>query len=109
MVVSLTCVRRPVARAAVGAVAALVVVLAALAYVVWERSRTTQLSHAVATAPANSERLSWTDWAGVRREVGGNVDRDSDRAGVTAFLDEAFEADLSSRSALLESAGPLQE
>ena len=34
------------------------------------RRSTTELERAVALAPAGAERLTWTDWAGVRRELG---------------------------------------
>ena len=33
-----------------------------------------EFAQAVAGAPAGAERLSWTDWAGVRRELGSDVD-----------------------------------
>jgi hypothetical protein len=98
-------VRKPV----IGVIVVLVLVLATLAFVAWSRSRTTDFERAVAAAPAGAERLSWTDWSGVRRELGSDVDATSDEAGLSAFLDEAYEADLSSRSALLQSAQRLHE
>lgn len=79
------------------------------AYLAWDASRGTALQEAVADAPASSERLSWTDWDGVRRELASGVGPDASPAELTAFLDDAFEADLSSRSALLESADRLHE
>ena len=65
-------------------------------------------SRAVASTPAGSERLSWTDWAGVRRELGSDVDARSTADELRTFLDDAYDADLSSRSALLQSAPALQ-
>jgi hypothetical protein len=96
---------RPVIGLVVGAV-----VLAAVGLGVWlGRSDDSALSRAVRSAPAGAERLSWTDWAGVRRELASQVDAGSSVDDLGAFLDEAFDADLSSRSALLESAPALHQ
>jgi hypothetical protein len=64
---------------------------------------------AVANAPADTERLSWTDWEGVRRELGSDVDARSGAPEVRQFLTDAFDRDLTSRSALVQSAPALQE
>lgn len=87
-----------VATAAVGAVA---LASACLVGVRWwqERDRTTFVE-ATTYAPADAERLTWTDWAAVRDAVGTD---DLDR-----LLDDAFERDLSSGSALVQSAPVLQ-
>ena len=81
-----------------------VVVVAVVAVVVVRRVSEddgTRLQRAVALAPPGSQRLSWTDWAGVRDELGtGNL---------TDLLDEGFTADLTSTSALVESATTLQQ
>jgi hypothetical protein len=69
----------------------------------------TEFAKAVASAPAGTERVSWTDWAGVRRELGSAVTSRSSTAEVQAFLDDGADADLTSRSALLQSAPHLQE
>ncbi len=98
--------RRPVVTALA---LALVCVLAVAAYLAWDRNRDTAFESAVASAPAGAERLSWTDWAGVRRELGSDVDVRSSPGELQSFLDEAFDADLASRSALLESAVGLHE
>lgn len=61
----------------------------------------TRLQQAVAIAPNDAQRLSWTDWAGVRDELGTeNLDQ---------LLDEGFSADLTSTSALVSSAEVLQQ
>ena len=38
-----------------------------------ERATRTDLQRAVAVAPHEAERLSWTDWAGVRAELGARL------------------------------------
>ncbi len=67
-----------------------------------------ELAQAVARTPAGTERISWTDWHGIRRAVGSDVDARSTANDLRAFLDEAYDADLTSRSALLQSASALQ-
>lgn len=90
--------KRPIV---VGAVA--LVLVAAGAFVGirwWQDTHTTDLQQAAAFAPADAQRLSWTDWAGVRAEVGtGDLEQ---------LLDAGFDADLTSASALLSSAPLLQ-
>ena len=93
-------------------VVAAVAVLALLAAGVlwWRAARTTELERAVGLAPAGADRLSWTDWAAVRSELGADLSASSSqRASWTEFLDEGFDADLTSTSALLESATVLHE
>lgn len=71
---------------------------AALVAVRWWNDRDrTDLERATAFAPADAERLSWTDWAGVRAELGSR--------GLEDLLDQGYEADLTSTSALVGS-GP---
>jgi len=90
-------------------VAALLVAAAVVA--VWrlrgdDRSR---LAEALSLAPTSAARYSWTDWAGVRRELGADLSPSSSADDVEAFLDAAFDRDLSSTTALQESAPTLQE
>ena len=89
--------------------AVLAVVVVAAATLWWRTSQTTELQGAVALAPASTERITWTDWEGVRRTLGSGVDAGSDTEALSGFLDEAFEADLSPMSALVESAEAMQE
>ena len=101
---------RAVVVAVVGLVLAALVAVAALVLVVgvpFGPGRS-DLARAVAGAPAGTERASWTDWDGVRAELGSDVDARSGADELRTFLDEAYEADLSSRSALLQSAPALQ-
>ena len=75
----------------------------------WQDERRSLLARAAAFAPASTERMSWTDWQGVRRTVGVDLDARPSTDEVTAFLDEAFSRDLSTSSALVESAPTLHE
>lgn len=89
---------------------ALAVVAAALA-VVWvvrddDRSR---LEAALELAPDSSQRFSWTDWSAVRDELDAHLSLDSSGADVDAFLLDTYDRDLSSTTALDESAATTQE
>ena len=92
----------------VGAVV-LVVVAVAAGVVWWRSAQQTELQRAVSLAPAPTQRMTWTDWAGVREELGSDVDASSGSQEVADFLDEAYEADLSPMSSLLESTDTMQE
>ncbi|GAA1476897.1 hypothetical protein GCM10009623_13430 [Nocardioides aestuarii] len=88
----------------------LLLVLVAVVTVVrwWQHRDDTSLQRAVAMAPADAQRLTFTDWAGVRRELGADLDAASSTGDLEDFLDTAFETDLSPMSALLESATTMQ-
>ncbi|WP_107705292.1 hypothetical protein [Nocardioides allogilvus] len=73
----------------------------------WRAEHRPDLARAVSFAPASTERLSWTDWQAVRRSVGVDLSTRPSTDEVTAFLDEAFSQDLSTSSALVESAATL--
>ncbi len=61
-------------------------------------------AEAVALAPAGTERIGWTDWAATREAIDpGSAD------GPGSMLDAAYDADLSSASALVTSAETLRE
>jgi len=96
----------------VGAVIVLVLVVAGGLLVgvrLWRDRHDSALEDALAYAPKDGQRYSWTDWAGVRRELDASVDADSSAAEVTDFLDRAEDADLTTSSALASSADALQE
>ena len=96
-------------RRAVAALAALVVLVGA-ALVAWRLlTPTTPLQDALAYAPDTTSRASWTDWEGVRSELGADVDAESSAEDVEAFVSEAFTSDLSAMSALGTSAGTMQD
>ncbi len=60
----------------------------------------TTLARAVALAPADSQRYTFTDWAAVRGEVGVAASE----ADLTELLDAGFDADLTAASGLVGSA-----
>lgn len=96
---------------AVGA-ALLLVVAGALVWVLTTRGddeEAGRLATALAMAPEPSARIGWTDWAGVREELHADLSAASQTTEVQAFLDAGFDADLTSTSALVESAPVLQE
>lgn len=97
--------RRWLVAAAVVTVLALVVAGALW----WRSAQLTELERAVSYAPPGSERLTWTDWAAVRAELGADLDTGSDVEDLERFLDKGFEADLTSSSGLLTSAAVLHE
>lgn len=89
-----------------GGLAAVVLAAAAVAGLVWWRSTSrTPLVEALALAPADTQRYSWTDWAGVRRELDAGVGADSSADAVEDFLSSAYDADLAATSALVTDAG----
>ena len=94
-----------------GAALALVLVAAvAVAGVRWWQDRhRTELERALAYAPPGSARYSWTDWAGVRRELGVELDARSSADDLEQFLSDGFDADLTSDSAMVDSASALQQ
>lgn len=90
-------------RFVIAAAVVLVLVVVAILGLRWWRqdSSANDLDHATTLAPYDAERLSWTDWADVRAEVGADDLQD--------LLDRGFDADLTSASALVGSAPLLQE
>ena len=91
-----------------------VAVLVALALVVvgvrwWRSLQMTEFERAISLAPVGAQRLTFTDWAGVRRALDVDLDADSPGGEVERFLSDAFEEDLSPMSALLESTPTMHE
>lgn len=93
--------RRP---AVVAIVVLVVVALGVLVVGQVEQARRSDLQRALDLAPSDAVRYSWTDWAAVREELGLDISADPTRAEVTQLLARAFDADLSSTSALVGSA-----
>ncbi|WP_151084239.1 hypothetical protein [Nocardioides cynanchi] len=78
--------------------------------VVWlRRGEQSSFAWAVAHAPAGTQRASWTDWAAVRRHEGAGLSSRSSAADLHHFLSRSFDDDLSSTSALVQSAPTLQQ
>lgn len=94
---------------AAAALAAVVVVAVALVVVRQLDDDETRLSRAVSMAPGDAQRLLWTDWSGVRDELGLDLDATSSADEVQQLLDRGYDADLTSTSALTTSAVTMQE
>jgi hypothetical protein len=75
----------------------------------WRDSQRTDLQRAVAYAPETSARYSWTDWAAVRAELDADVGEGSTGLEVAELLNAGYDADLTSTTAMGESAEVLQE
>jgi hypothetical protein len=75
----------------------------------WQARQQTELEQALSVTPADAERVSYTDWQAVRRELGADLSGDSSSRDLARFLDDAFDADLSPMSALVASAEVLHE
>ncbi len=99
--------RRVLAVVCVGVL--LVVAVVAVLVVRSRDGADTRLARAAEMAPAGSARLSWTDWSGIREELDADVSMSSSPAGLDRFLADGFDADLTSTSAILESAGILHK
>ena len=96
----------------VAGLALVLVLLAAVAVVGvrwWQDRDRTDLERAMGYAPPETVRFSWTDWTAVRSELASDLDADSSADEVEAFLNEGYDADLTSGSAMVESAALLQE
>ena len=92
----------------VGAAVLLLVAAVAAGLLWWRAQPSGELERATALAPADAERLTWTDWRGVRAELDADLDETSSPGELTALLDAGYEADLTSTSALLGSAEAMQ-
>lgn len=95
----------------VAAVVALVLVAGVLATraVGWWGTDRTAFQEAVRLAPPTTVRFSWTDWSAAKAEVGAKVGPESSTAAVQSFVDRAYERDLTSRSALVDTLPVLNE
>ena len=101
--------RRLAVIAGVGLVLVLLTAAGVAGWGWWQDRHRSDLERALAFAPAETARFSWTDWAGVRAELGADLDPRSSAASVEEFLGEGFDADLTSESAMVESATVLQQ
>ncbi len=103
--------RLPIAALVTLAVTLLVLVLVVAVTGVrwWRDAHRSDLELAASYAPPDAQRLSWTDWAGVRSAVGAHLDASSGTDDLQGFLDDGYDRDLTSASALVQSAPVLQE
>lgn len=92
----------------VGAVLTLVAAVA-IGVVIWQRQNRTDLERALAFLPSETLRVAWTDWHGVREELGVDADADSPGDDAQKLVDDGFEPDLTSGSAMVQSAKALHE
>jgi hypothetical protein len=99
--------RRVLLGGIVAVVLALVVVGAAK--VLWDRAHRTDLEKALGHLPADTMRVSWTDWSAVRTALRVRTSTDPAPASVAAWLNRAYDEDLSAASSIDDSAQALQE
>ena len=95
-------------RAAAAGVVVVVAVVAVVGVHAWRSSHRTDLQKALALAPKDAQRYSWTDWAAVRARLHAHVDASSSVSAVEGFLSKAYDADLSSSSTISDYAGYTQ-
>ncbi|HEX6246509.1 MAG TPA: hypothetical protein VFZ64_01445, partial [Nocardioidaceae bacterium] len=83
---------------------ALVVVVAVGGWFGWRATQRTAYEQAVAWLPEPTLRATWTDWEAVRSLAGGSgLDSSSTTREVSRFADRAYDLDLTSTSALVDS------
>ncbi|MCW2856400.1 MAG: hypothetical protein JWR52_2015 [Marmoricola sp.] len=88
-----------------------VVVLAMVAGVVrlWHEAHRSDFSRALDVVPAATLRLSFTDWAAVRRRLGVASSDNPSAALVNRLISKGYDSDLSSVSSVDDSAASLQK
>ena len=84
--------------------AVVVVAVVAAGLLWWRAAHTSELHRAVALAAPDSQRLTWTHWAEVRRALDADLSASSGVEALAGFLADAYDADLSPMSSLLGSA-----
>lgn len=95
-------------RVASAVVAVVVVVVVAGGVLVAVRPGT-PLQQALGYVPSGAERISFTDWAGIRSELHTPLDIDSSTDKVESMLEKAYDKDLSATSVIKDSGGLLQD
>lgn len=66
----------------------------------WKRAHRTDLQRALALAPKDAQRYSWTDWAGVRRALG----LPTRASSLERLLAKGYDADLTPGSSITDAA-----
>jgi len=93
----------PLTLGTIAGVLVLVLVAAGLGLRWWlDRAEDTALGEALGAVPASVQRVSFTDWARVRAEVGRGIGAGAPPGRIQDFLDRAFDADLVASSGLWE-------
>ncbi len=82
--------RRLTVVAGAGLALVLVAAVAVVGWRWWQDRHRTDLERAVAYAPADTARFSWTDWAAVRGELGADLDDRSSAEDVEEFLSDGL-------------------
>jgi hypothetical protein len=91
-------------RVVVVAVTLALVVVAAGAWFGWRAASRTSYEQALAWLPESTLRATWTDWAEVRSLADGSgLDASSSTRDVSQFLSRAYDQDLTSTSAVVDS------
>lgn len=87
----------------------LLVVVVLVVRAAWDRAHRTTFSRSLATVPAATKRLAFTDWAAVRARLGVRDQVSPAPAAVGRWVDRAYGRDLSAASSIDESAVALQK
>ncbi len=74
-----------------------------------ERLSRSHLEEALGLVPASSQRVGFTDWDAVRRQLDADLGDTPEREAVDDLMLKAYDSDLAAASSIDESAGALQE
>ena len=92
-----------------GCVVVVLALVVVLGLIIRNRADRTDLTRALGVVPAQTQRLSFTDWSLVRHELGVAADADPTPKSVTDWLNRAYDKDLSAASTIDQSAAALQK
>jgi hypothetical protein len=100
-------------RARLVAVAVLVVAVLAVAglagKVLWDRAHRSTLERALGHLPADTDRISWTDWSRVRTALHVRTSTSPEPSAVAGWLERSYDKDLSAASSIDDSAEAMQQ
>ncbi|MGH3411721.1 MAG: hypothetical protein ACRDPH_01400 [Marmoricola sp.] len=88
--------------------AVVVVALVVVAHALWDRAHRTDFEQALATVPAGSARISFTDWAAVRRTLHLPTVADPGPKDLHRLMSRAYDKDFSAASSLDDYAAVVQ-
>lgn len=77
--------------------------------VVWKRLHRSDLEKALHAVPAGAKRVSFTDWAVVRRKLGVHLGEDPSDGRIESFIDKAYDRDFSAASSIDSAAVAMHE